>query len=80
MGFDASSCGVSVSIGQQSADIAHGVERSLEAREGASAVSYTHLDVYKRQLRKISHAELIITRNNHKPNTGLDGRNHERTP
>ena len=38
MGFDASSCGVSVSIGQQSADIAHGVERSLEAREGASEV------------------------------------------
>lgn len=38
MGFDASSCGVSVSIGQQSADIAHGVERSLEAREAASEV------------------------------------------
>ncbi len=38
MGFDASSCGVSVSIGQQSADIAHGVERSLEAREGASEI------------------------------------------
>lgn len=34
MGFDASSCGVSVSIGQQSPDIAFGVERSLEAREG----------------------------------------------
>ncbi|NLA65771.1 MAG: methionine adenosyltransferase [Leucobacter sp.] len=34
MGFDAASCGVSVSIGQQSADIASGVERSLEAREG----------------------------------------------
>jgi len=34
MGFDAASCGVSVSIGQQSADIAHGVDQSLEAREG----------------------------------------------
>lgn len=34
MGFDAASCGVSVSIGQQSPDIASGVERSLEAREG----------------------------------------------
>ena len=34
MGFDAASCGVSVSIGQQSPDIAGGVDRSLEAREG----------------------------------------------
>lgn len=34
MGFDASSCGVSVSIGQQSPDIASGVDHSLEAREG----------------------------------------------
>lgn len=34
MGFDASSCGVSVSIGQQSPDIAFGVDRSLEARDG----------------------------------------------
>lgn len=33
-GFDGNSCGVSVSIGQQSADIADGVERSLEARTG----------------------------------------------
>lgn len=33
MGFDASSCGVSVSIGQQSPDIAGGVDVSLEARE-----------------------------------------------
>ena len=33
MGFDASSCGVSVSIGQQSPDIAGGVDFSLEARE-----------------------------------------------
>lgn len=35
MGFDGSSCGVSVSIGQQSPDIADGVDTSLEAREGA---------------------------------------------
>ena len=34
MGFDAASCGVSVSIGQQSPDIASGVDHSLEAREG----------------------------------------------
>lgn len=33
MGFDASSCGVSVSIGQQSPDIADGVDVSLDARE-----------------------------------------------
>ena len=36
MGFDAASCGVSVSIGQQSADIASGVDHSLEARGGTS--------------------------------------------
>ncbi|MGD9607330.1 MAG: methionine adenosyltransferase [Leucobacter sp.] len=34
MGFDAGSCGVSVSIGQQSPDIASGVDASLEVREG----------------------------------------------
>lgn len=34
MGFDAASCGVSVSIGQQSPDIASGVDASLEVREG----------------------------------------------
>lgn len=37
MGFDAASCGVSVSIGQQSADIASGVDASLEVREGREA-------------------------------------------
>ena len=36
MGFDAASCGVSVSIGQQSPDIASGVDASLEVREGAT--------------------------------------------
>ena len=35
MGFDAASCGVSVSIGQQSPDIASGVDESLEFRDGA---------------------------------------------
>lgn len=34
MGFDGSSCGVSVSIGQQSPDIANGVDTSLERRSG----------------------------------------------
>lgn len=37
MGFDGSSCGVSVSIGQQSPDIASGVDTSLERRSGESA-------------------------------------------
>ncbi|MGO3147626.1 MAG: methionine adenosyltransferase [Leucobacter sp.] len=37
MGFDASSCGVSVSIGQQSPDIAGGVDVSLEVRESRDA-------------------------------------------
>jgi len=36
MGFDAASCGVSISIGQQSPDIAFGVDASLEARSGDS--------------------------------------------
>ncbi|MGO1539010.1 MAG: methionine adenosyltransferase [Leucobacter sp.] len=35
MGFDAASCGVSISIGQQSPDIASGVDVSLEERSGA---------------------------------------------
>lgn len=34
IGFDGASCGVSLSIGQQSPDIAMGVDRSLEARSG----------------------------------------------
>ena len=36
-GFDGNSCGVSVSIGQQSPDIADGVDESLEARTGQAA-------------------------------------------
>jgi S-adenosylmethionine synthetase len=35
IGFDGESCGVSVSIGQQSPDIAMGVDKSLEVREDA---------------------------------------------
>ena len=35
IGFDGDSCGVSLSIGQQSPDIARGVDTSLEMREGA---------------------------------------------
>ncbi|MGH3647336.1 MAG: methionine adenosyltransferase, partial [Micromonosporaceae bacterium] len=36
-GFDGASCGVSVSIGSQSADIAQGVDTAYEARTGESA-------------------------------------------
>ncbi|MEL7974957.1 methionine adenosyltransferase [Isoptericola sp. F-RaC21] len=36
IGFDGDSCGVSVSIGQQSPDIAQGVDKSLEERDDAS--------------------------------------------
>lgn len=38
IGFDGSSCGVSVSIGSQSPDIAQTVDRSLEARGGDSDI------------------------------------------
>lgn len=34
--FDGSTCGVSVSIGSQSADIARGVDRAVEARDGSA--------------------------------------------
>jgi S-adenosylmethionine synthetase len=40
IGFDGSSCGVSVSIGQQSPDIAQGVDRGFEQREKSSADPY----------------------------------------
>ncbi|MDC4233323.1 methionine adenosyltransferase [Actinomyces sp. B33] len=36
VGFDGASCGVSISIGQQSPDIDGGVSRSLEVRDGTS--------------------------------------------
>ncbi|MER7795806.1 methionine adenosyltransferase [Microbacterium sp. NPDC096154] len=42
MGFDGDSCGVSVSVGEQSSDIAAGVDRALETREG-SADAYDEL-------------------------------------
>ena len=35
-GFDGNSCGISVSIGSQSPEIAHGVDKSLEARSGSA--------------------------------------------
>ena len=37
IGFDGDSCGVSISIGQQSPDIAQGVDTGFETREGGSA-------------------------------------------
>jgi S-adenosylmethionine synthetase len=40
IGFDGSSCGVSVSIGQQSPDIAQGVDSGLEVRDGGSKDPY----------------------------------------
>ncbi|MGF3055233.1 methionine adenosyltransferase [Microbacterium sp. YY-01] len=36
MGFDGASCGVSVSVGEQSSDIAGGVDRAFEQRVGGS--------------------------------------------
>jgi S-adenosylmethionine synthetase len=36
-GFDGASCGVSVSVGEQSSDIAHGVDQAQEHRDGSSA-------------------------------------------
>ncbi|GIG70185.1 methionine adenosyltransferase [Phytomonospora endophytica] len=35
-GFDGASCGVSISIGSQSADIAQGVDKAVESRDGSS--------------------------------------------
>ena len=40
IGFDGASCGVSVSIGQQSPDIAQGVDSGLEVRDGGSTDPY----------------------------------------
>jgi S-adenosylmethionine synthetase len=40
IGFDGSSCGVSVSIGRQSADIALGVDSSFEAAKGSASDNY----------------------------------------
>nr|MBP6187244.1 methionine adenosyltransferase [Rhodoluna sp.] len=40
IGFDGLSCGVSLSIGQQSPDIAQGVDQGFEQREGTSKDPY----------------------------------------
>ena len=40
IGFDGNSCGVSVSIGKQSPDIAMGVDKSLEARTASTGTSH----------------------------------------
>lgn len=40
IGFDGASCGVSISIGQQSPDIAQGVDTGFETREGGSVDSF----------------------------------------
>ena len=39
IGFDGASCGISLSIGQQSSDIAQGVDKSLEARTDSAEFS-----------------------------------------
>ncbi|WP_460752789.1 methionine adenosyltransferase [Myceligenerans cantabricum] len=44
VGFDADSCGVSVSIGQQSPDIAQGVDRSMEGRDEPAGPGEDPLD------------------------------------
>ncbi len=44
IGFDADSCGVSVSIGQQSPDIAQGVDKSLEERVDESGARHDPID------------------------------------
>lgn len=43
MGFDGNSCGVTVSIGSQSPDIAAGVDASLETRQGKSIDEFDQL-------------------------------------
>jgi S-adenosylmethionine synthetase len=43
-GFDGASCGVSVSIGSQSADIAQGVDHALEERSGTGGAGVDPLD------------------------------------
>ena len=42
-GFDADSCGIEVSIGSQSADIAAGVDESWEHRDGGSTEAFANL-------------------------------------
>ena len=42
VGFDGASCGVSVSIGQQSPDIAQGVDDAFESREQSSSDALDH--------------------------------------
>ena len=43
VGFDADTCGVSVSIDEQSPDIAMGVDRSLETKEGHGYDEFEHI-------------------------------------
>jgi len=43
VGFDAETCGVSVSIDEQSPDIAMGVDRSLEVKSGAADDEYENI-------------------------------------
>src|SRR5690625_7369421 len=42
-GFDADSCGIEVSIGSQSPDIAAGVDSSWEQRDGGDGEAYSRL-------------------------------------
>jgi S-adenosylmethionine synthetase len=43
-GFDGASCGVSISIGSQSPDIAQGVNSAIEVREGSGGAADSALD------------------------------------
>jgi S-adenosylmethionine synthetase len=43
VGFDADTCGVNVSIDEQSPDIAMGVDRSLEVKEGHGGDEFEHI-------------------------------------
>src|SRR5690606_21982188 len=52
MGFDGSSCGVSISVGEQSSDIAHGVDQAQEQRDGGATDPRDELRSEERRVGK----------------------------